>query len=190
MFIFKKKYFFIIESIKDIDLSKLKISNKFNIIYRFGNLTEKVGDLLIYRNLCKIKRIGFYISNNTSLMSSLKADGLYVSAFNKSLKILQLKNTIYKVIGSAHNLKELDVKIKQGCSTIFFSRIFKTHYKNKKGCHGLIKFNLINHNCRDVLIPLGGINKKNSNKIKHVKTEGIALSSQIKIDNLFNLKLY
>jgi thiamine-phosphate pyrophosphorylase len=190
MFVFKKKYFFIIESIKDIDLSKLKRSNKFNIIYRFDNLTEKVEDLLIYRNLCKIKRIGFYISNSTALMSTLKADGLYVSAFNKSLKVVQLKNTIYKIIGSAHNLKEFNVKRIQGCSTIFFSRLFKTHYKNKTNYHGLIKFNLINHNYRNVLFPLGGLNNENFNKIRYIKTDSIALSSQIKIDNLFNLKLY
>ena len=34
MFILKKKYFLIIESIKDIDLKNIKKRNKFVIIYR------------------------------------------------------------------------------------------------------------------------------------------------------------
>ena len=34
MFILKKKYFLIIESIKDLDLKNIKKHNKFNIIYR------------------------------------------------------------------------------------------------------------------------------------------------------------
>ena len=34
MLLFKKKYFFIIESIKDINLRNIKKRNKFAIIYR------------------------------------------------------------------------------------------------------------------------------------------------------------
>ena len=34
MFAFKKKYFLIIESIKNIDLTKIKRNKKFAIIYR------------------------------------------------------------------------------------------------------------------------------------------------------------
>ena len=35
MFAFKKKYYLIIESIKDIDLRKIKKRGKFVIIYRY-----------------------------------------------------------------------------------------------------------------------------------------------------------
>jgi hypothetical protein len=34
MFTHKKKYFLLIESIKDINLKNIKIRNKFSIIYR------------------------------------------------------------------------------------------------------------------------------------------------------------
>ena len=34
MFVFKKKYFFIIESIKDINLKNIKNFGKYNVIYR------------------------------------------------------------------------------------------------------------------------------------------------------------
>ena len=33
----------------------------------------------------------------------------------------------FKIIGSAHNQRELDLKIKQGCKVIIFSRLFKTN---------------------------------------------------------------
>ena len=41
MFIFKKKYFFIIESIKDIDLKNIKNFGKYSIIYR-NNSPENI----------------------------------------------------------------------------------------------------------------------------------------------------
>ena len=42
MFAFKKKYFLIIESIKDLDLRNIKIHNKFNVIYRNFNKSENI----------------------------------------------------------------------------------------------------------------------------------------------------
>ena len=41
MFILKKKYFLIIENIKDIDLKNIKIRNKFSIIYRNKKKIDK-----------------------------------------------------------------------------------------------------------------------------------------------------
>ena len=35
----------------------------------------------------------------------------------------------FKIIGSAHNLRELEIKKKQGCKIIIFSRLFETNYK-------------------------------------------------------------
>ena len=46
MFAFKKNYFLIIESIKDINLRKIKIYNKFFIIYRNKELTGNVDNLI------------------------------------------------------------------------------------------------------------------------------------------------
>ena len=46
MFIRKNKYFFIIESIKDIDLKNIKKRDKFSIIYRNKNKIENITDLL------------------------------------------------------------------------------------------------------------------------------------------------
>jgi thiamine-phosphate pyrophosphorylase len=190
MFVFKKKYFFIIENTKDIDLKKIKNFNKFNIVYRFKELKEKISNLIRYRKLCKSKKIGFFVSNDVNLMTYLKADGLYVSAYNKSHKIAFLKKSKYKIIGSAHNLKEFNIKKKQGCDFVFLSRLFKTNYKNKDDFLGIIKFNLFSKLIREKLVPLGGINTIKLNSIQNDNCEAIALSSQIKLNNYINKKFY
>ena len=59
-------------------------------------------------------------------MVTLKADGLYISAHNQKLNLRNLKKR-YDIIGSAHNIREISIKKRQGCSLIFLSRLFKTH---------------------------------------------------------------
>ncbi len=181
MFAFKKEYFFIIENIKDINLSNKKKVNKFNIIYRNKKKNENIKELLKFRSICKAKRVNFFISNNLELASKLKADGIYVSAFNKNLNINRLRYFKYKLIGSAHNIKELNVKILQGCSKILFSRLFKTSYSNKLSYFGIIRYNLLKTNSfGDKLIPLGGIRLSNLNKLKTINCDSFAILSEIK----------
>ena len=178
MFIFKKKYFFIIESIKDIDLKNIKNFGKYSIIYR-NNSPENIEILKKFRLKCKIQRIPFFVANNVDLIKALKADGLYISAYNKNLNSSYLKNN-FKIIGSAHNIKEINLKKLQGCSEIILSRLFKTTYKNKIDFLGVVKFNLLSKLTKISLTPLGGINLKNLNNLKNVNCENIALSSLIK----------
>ena len=179
MFAFKNKYFFIIESTRDIDLKNIKNSNKFSIIYRSKNIAENIEKLMQFRKNCKTRNIDFYVSNNVKLTNILKADGIYISAYNKNLKIAHLKNYNFRIIGSAHNLKEISIKKLQGCSNIIFSRLFKTSYKYKKGFLGVIKFNLFTLSRKENLVPLGGIKLSNLNKLSTVKCKSIALSSEI-----------
>ena len=86
MFIFKNKYFFIIESIRDINLKNIKNSNKFCVIYRSKALIEKKEQLIQFRKNCKTKNIDFYVSNNIKLARILKADGIYISAYNNNFR--------------------------------------------------------------------------------------------------------
>ena len=179
MLLFKNKYFFIIESTRDIDLKNIKNSNKFSIIYRSKNIAENKEKLMKFRKNCKIKKIDFYVSNNIKLGNDLKADGIYISAHNKNLNISHLKNFNFKVVGSAHNIKEINVKKLQGCSSIIISRLFETSYKYKKGFLGVVRFNLLSLSRQENLIPLGGIKLSNLNKLNTVKCNSIALSSEI-----------
>ena len=91
MFAIKKKYFLIIESIKDIDLKNIKKRGKFYIIYRYKNKPENLTELKKFKKKCSIKSIKFYIANNIKLCVLLNSDGIYLSSHNKSLKALCLK---------------------------------------------------------------------------------------------------
>ena len=179
MFIVKNKYFLIIENIKVIELKNIKIRNKFFIIYRNQNNIDKFNDLLKFRKKCKLKAIKFYIANNIKLAISLGADGIYLSSFNKELSFLKFKKINFDIIGSAHNFKEISLKVKQGCSLILFSKLFLVNYDKKAPYLGVIRFNnnlKINKN----LIPLGGINYKKLNKLKNINSIGFAILSEIK----------
>ena len=180
MFAFKKKYFLIIETIKDIDLRKIKKHNKFIIIYRNQGKKVNIVDLLNFRKKCKLKSIKFFVANNINLSVLLKSDGIYLSAYNKSYKSLNLKSNKYSIIGSAHNSKEIYTKKKQGCSQILMSRLFLVDYKNTQNYMGLNKFNNHTINNSKILVPLGGIKLRNINKLKIVNSDGFAILSEIK----------
>ena len=122
MFAFKKKYFLIIESIKDIDLRNIKKRNKFIIIYRTFRKYEDISALTTFRKKCKLLGARFFVANDLKLAVKLKADGIYLSAKNTSLKSLNLKRSNFTLIGSAHNIKEISFKKKQGCKNILLSR--------------------------------------------------------------------
>ena len=179
MFILKKKYYLIIESIKDFDLKKIKKRNKFVIIYRKNKDSEKIEDLLKFRKSCKIKSIEFFIANNLALAVKLRSDGIYLSSYNKSLKSLSQKKTNFRIIGSAHSNREVFIKKQQGCEIIIFSKLFQVDYDKSASYLGVVKFNnFIRFYHR--LIPLGGITSLNLNSLNMVKSEGLALMSEIK----------
>ena len=133
-----------------------------------------------FRRRCKIKQIDFYVANNIKLAVLTKANGLYVSSYNKSLNLYPFKNSKYKIIGSAHNIREINLKILQGCSDIIVSRLFKTSYKHKKEYMGVPKFNLLDISRKENLIPLGGIRISNLNKLNMIKCNSFAFLSEIK----------
>ncbi len=180
MFILKSKYFFIIENIKDIKLNNIKRINKYNIIYRFKDKQENLDKLLIFRKNCKAKGINFYVANDIKLAVLVKADGLYISAYNQNLRLRKIRNTNLQIIGSAHNLRELHIKKLQGCAEIIYSRIFETSYPYKEGFLGVIKFNLLKKSRKENLIPLGGIRTENLNKIKMISCNSFVVLSEIK----------
>ena len=180
MLVLKKKYYLFLENTRDFNLNLIKIKKKFNIIYRNQITKESIKDLRNFRNNCKKNSINFYIANNTKLLSEVKADGLYISANNKSLLLKGYSKKGYIVIGSAHNQKEINLKIKQGCKVIIFSRLFKTSYSYKDGYLGVQKFNIISLRSKAKLVPLGGINEKNLCKMNTVMSDAFACLSAIK----------
>ena len=180
MYAFKKKYFLIIESIKDLDLRNIKIHNKFNVIYRNFNKSENIDGIKKFRNQCKLKQIKFFIANDTKLAVALKADGLYISAFNKNLKSLHHIKSNFSIIGSAHSMKEIKLKILQGCNYILLSKLFKVDYDDKAPHLGIIKFNIFCKRISKNFVALGGIKIEKLNYLKHINCKSIAILSELK----------
>ena len=117
---------------------------------------------------------------------SCKADGLYLSSYNKKIHL----NTNIKLIGSAHSFREIHEKIKQGCKTILLSRLFKTSYVNKKSFLDVVKFNLINNKYKLSIVPLGGIRNSNLNKLNMINSDGFALMSEVKKKPVITNRLF
>ena len=134
------------------------------IIYR--NYSSKIADvklILNIKNYCKKKGIKFYLSNNIRLAIKLNLDGAYIPSFNKNIKHLSysLKKK-FKIVGSAHNLKEIRTKETQKVNEIFLSSLFK----NNKNYLGINKFKILSQLARKEVVVLGGISKKNLKKLK------------------------
>ena len=105
MFVLKNKYYLIIERIKDINLSIIKKNNKFIIIYRSNEIYDNLDELIKFRKECFCRKIKFYVANNFKLCVLLKADGIYLSSYNKSFKPLNILKQNFDIIGSAHNFE-------------------------------------------------------------------------------------
>ena len=67
----------------------------------------------------------------------------------------------FRIIGSAHNLKEIKIKESQNVTKIFLSSLFK---KNKNFL-GVNKFKLLSKLTTKDIVALGGISKKNKKKL-------------------------
>jgi thiamine-phosphate pyrophosphorylase len=180
VFAFKKNYFLIIESIKDINLRKIKINNKFCIIYRNPKKKENIDNLIKFRKTCKLKQIKFYVANDFKLATLIKSDGIYLSSFNKTFKSLGLKRYNFNIIGSAHNVREIELKKRQGCRFILFSKLFKVDYDKKATVLGVVKFNKYLNYISNKLVPLGGIKIDNLNHLKNINCSAFALMSELK----------
>ena len=109
-------------------------------------------------------------------MFLLKTNNFYISAYNRNqFKQLRRINRKVKIIGSAHNIPEIRVKMSQGCEYIILSRIFKTSSKFKKGFLGTTKFNLLSRNFSQKFIALGGINEKNFKLLSMLDIHGCGM---------------
>ena len=155
-----RKYYFI----NKFDTNNIdKQDKQTTIIYR--NYSSKLVDQALIskiKSYCKKKSIKFYLSNDIKLAIKLDLDGAYIPAFNKSLKHLAYsykKN--FKIIGSAHNLREIRIKENQNVRKILLSSLFK---KNKNFL-GINRFKLLSKLTKINVVVLGGISKKNKKKL-------------------------
>ena len=155
-----KKYYFINKfETNNID----KQDKQTAIIYR-NYSSEIINEEIIIKikKYCRKKGIKFYLSNNIKLALKLNLNGAYIPSFNKSYKHLSYSfKKKFKIIGSAHNLKEIKNKETQNVEKIFLSSLFK---KNKNFL-GINKFKLLSKLTKKRVVILGGITKDNKKKL-------------------------
>ena len=153
------KYYFI----NKFDTNNINNQDKQTvIIYRnyFSIIKEDL--ILKIKNHCKKRKIKFYLSNNIKLATKLDLDGAYIPSFNKNTNHLAYSfKKSFNLIGSAHNLKEIRIKEKQGVKKIFISSLFK---KNKNFL-GINKFKILSKMTKKNVVALGGISKSNLKKL-------------------------
>ena len=148
------------------------------IIYRNYNQKHNEQDILAMKKFCVMIRKKFYLSNNIHLVEKLRLDGAYIPSFNKNLFTTRLKTKKFTLLGSAHNMKEINQKIRQKVDYLFISPIFKVN--KKKDFLGIVRFNILAQKFNQNIVALGGINKDNLNMIKNLKNYSFASISHIK----------
>ena len=164
------KYYFI----NKFDTNNInKLDKQTVIIYRnySSNIKNNEDLILKIRNHCKKKRIKFYLFYFIKLSIKLNLDGAYIPSFNKNTNHLAYsykKN--FDLIGSAHNLKEIRIKEKQGVKKIFLFSLFK---KNKNFL-GIKKFKILSNLTKKNVVALGGISKRNLKKLNFLNRSDFA----------------
>ena len=165
----KEKYYFI----NKFDTNNINRQDKQTIIIYRNYSSKKIDKSLIIKlkKYCKKKDVKFFLSNNIRLAVNLNLDGAYIPAFNKNVDHLNYSySKKFKIIGSAHNIKEIKNKEIQQVDKIILSSLFK---KNKNYL-GIYKFKLLSNLTKKKIIALGGISKKNIKLIRLLNISEIA----------------
>ena len=163
------KYYFI----NSLDTNNLKKQDKqTTIIYRnYTSSKIDIDKLLKLKNFLRKKGNKFLLANNFKLALKLRLDGVYLPSFNKGFNHLAYSTfTNFIILGSAHNIKEIRIKEFQNVQGIFLSSLFK---KNKNYL-GLNRFKNLQKLTSKKVVALGGISKKNINKISLLNISSIA----------------
>ena len=140
------------------------------IIYRNYNAKNREKELVKIAKACKKNRNQLFVSNDIKLTIKVKAEGIYIPSFNKTKRFANLEKRNIKILGSAHNQKEIHEKITQNCSAIFLSPIF--YIEKSKKFLGLHKFNYLSHSNNTNILALGGIYEYNIHKLKLLNIKG------------------
>lgn len=165
-----KLIFYFIDEFKKKHL--INLDKNISIIYRNYNKIYSENEVLEIKKFCLSTNRNLFISNNVYLANKLNLDGIYLPSFNKNFSILGKIDKRLKIIGSAHNFREIEIKKKQKVDLIFISPIFKV--KKKSGFLDIHKFNILSKITKKKVIALGGIKKENIKRIKMVHCSGFA----------------
>ena len=152
--------------------SQIFRNNNINlgVIYRNYNAKKRENELIKIAKACKASRNQLFVSNDIGLAIKVKAEGIYIPSFNKTESFANLEKKNMKILGSAHNQKEIQIKISQNCSTVFLSPIF--NIEKSKRFLGIHQFNYISFRNKTNILALGGISESNIHKLKLLNIQG------------------
>ena len=164
-----KKYYFINELNQNHLIS---LNKNISFIWRNKDKETPINTLIKLRDFCKKNQRSFYISNNVKLAKRINADGVYISSINRNLNLRTNKfKKKFKILGSAHNLREIRLKELQNIEEIFLSPLFKEKTNQQLNIFRYLKLRATTK-MND--ISLGGINNKNLKKLNMIKPFGFA----------------
>tara|TARA_B100000989_G_scaffold281410_1_gene245603 strand:- start:652 stop:1203 length:552 start_codon:yes stop_codon:yes gene_type:complete len=164
-----KKYYFINEF---NPTHLINLNKNISFIWRNKDKETSIKTLIKLRDFCKKNQRFLYISNDINLALKVCADGVYIASTNKNLclRSISLKKK-FKILGSAHNLKEIRIKEFQNVEEIFLSPLFKKKNNNQLNIYNYLKLKKITK-MKD--ISLGGIDNRNIKKLNMIKPFGFA----------------
>jgi thiamine monophosphate synthase len=172
----KFDYYIFIEQLNDNIINNIiKLKNQKKKIYII--IIGSISDLIL--KFVKKNQIPFYITDNLKLGIKHKAEGIFLTSKNKTLKnsMKEVKN--FSIIGSAHNQLEYFIKNRQGCSMIMLSPIFYNSKYSHNQILNPIRFNLITKNWKNKICALGGVNSKNIKLINLTRCNSVGIKSLI-----------
>ena len=140
------------------------------IIYRNYNAKNREKELINIAKACRKSRRQLFVSNDIKLAMKVKAEGIYIPSFNKTKRFANLEKKNFKILGSAHNQREIQKKISQNCSAVFLSPIF--YVEKSKKFLGFHKFNYLSCRNNTNILALGGICEGNIHKLKLLNIKG------------------
>lgn len=137
----------------------LNLNNKISLIFRNYNENFSIKFYKELKTFCHKAGFKIYLANNTKIANSLEFDGAYLPSFNKEI-VYTSRNTPknFKLLGSAHNIKDIKIKEKQGVDLLFLSPVFKK--KNKRHLK-IYNFLRLSRATNIETAALGGINSRN-----------------------------
>lgn len=172
------RFYFFTDNLNETIINNINKFKNIAIIYKTidpNNISKE--KIEIIKKFCKKKKVYFLISDNIRLAKKYDADGFFISSLNKKIFHFYNFKKNFFIIGSAHNIFEYNLKIKQQCKSIMLSPIFYNKKYTYSKILGVIKFNLISKQWKTNICALGGINFKNLNKIKMTRANSVAFIS-------------
>ena len=118
-----KQYCFI----NKFNISQLsQIDNDVGIIFRNYDNGKNLDTIKRLKQYCRKYGKKLFLSNDIKLAIRLNLNGAYIPSFNKNIihrSYLLKKN--FEILGSAHNIIEINLKKKQGVNIFFIAPVFK-----------------------------------------------------------------